>query len=219
PNDLSAKFLNELDVCLGSPSRRKQVVDYEHFLSGPDRVLVDFKLIGAVFQFILDPDSLVRQLALLPYRRKALPHRVSQRCTKYEAPGFGSDDHIEITKFFRQPFHFRNTLFQCLGILQDGRDVDEIDALLRKIRHVPEFLLKIHSKLPPAHIFCACSPLKTRLMACNRVYKVDASRHTLSAPSACLTTRPPGPALSSVISPSSLNISSAFFSLKQFILM
>src|SRR5579884_114271 len=134
PIHSSAQLLNQLRGRRGGASRGQQVVANDHFLSGFDRVFVNFQCVRAVFQFVGNAGGLRRQFLRFAHRNESRLQPVRQRRSENKSARFDPRNHVDVVAFvvFAEPVNQR---MKAVLVLEQRRQVVKQDSRLRIIRH------------------------------------------------------------------------------------
>src|SRR6266404_4943598 len=140
----SAHLLDQLRSRFGSAAGGDQVVQQQHAVARADRIDVDFDPIATVFELVVVPDRLGRELAFLADRNEPHAQREGNRRSDDEATRFDTRDLVD--------FLIAVAVDDLLDrqakpdrILQQGSDVAKHDSMPRVVRDGPDARLDIHA--------------------------------------------------------------------------
>src|SRR5207247_105242 len=113
------------------------------------RVTMDLEGVRAVLEGVLDRNGLRRQLAELADRHQAGLELDGHRRAEDEPTGFHPNDDVDLLRAVWLE-HQIDTLPERGGVLQEGRDVVEEDAGLRKVRDLADPGTELLGRHPPS---------------------------------------------------------------------
>jgi len=110
-------------------ARGHEIVEQQHALAGPDRVLVHFHFVDAVFERVGDAHRFVRQLAALANGNEAALQAMRDGATEDEAACFDARDLVDVA--IAPGLHQQiDTQRKGPRISQQGGDVAKLDTRL-----------------------------------------------------------------------------------------
>src|SRR5947209_5721981 len=132
--NFAAQTLNQIDDRTRSAARRQQIVGDEDALAADDGVAVNLQNVLSVFEIVRDARHFGRQLLRFAHRHEARAERVGKRGREDKTARLDAEHNINALALegLRQRV---NGQAQTLRVLQQRRDVVEVDARLRKVRH------------------------------------------------------------------------------------
>src|SRR6266403_2284087 len=139
----SAHLLDQLRSRFGSAAGGDQVVQQQHAVARADRIDVDFDPIATVFELVVVPDRLGRELAFFADRNEPHAQGEGDRRSDDEAARLDSRDLVD----FLAAVVVRDLLDRHAEpdrVLQQGRDIAKHDPRPRVVRHGPDVRLDIH---------------------------------------------------------------------------
>lgn len=126
----------------GRTSRRENIIDDKHVLPGFDRIGVNFELVSAVFEIVLDAFDQAGELFRLTHRNEACAQGMSHRRGEKVSARLNSDHNIDghlAVMVLQGVDGFAKTVL----IFQKGGDVVKGDAGFGKIRNFTDQLLEM----------------------------------------------------------------------------
>ena len=133
------------------PAGSDQVVDDQDALPRRDRVVVDLDGVDPVFERVLLPDGLPRQLAFLSDGDEPAAEPVGDGAAEDEAARLDAGHGVDLIP----PIRCRQALdrrLEALGIAHEGGYVPEQDPLLGVVRNGAYKSPQIAQRLPPAKL-------------------------------------------------------------------
>src|SRR5437773_12327824 len=136
-DDVAPELLDQPERRGHRAARGEQVVDGEHALARPDRVLVDGERVASVLELVLDLDGLAWELAELPHGDEACAELVGERPAEDEPTRLDGDHDVHALLLItarQQVDH----VAERRTILQEGGDVLEENPLGREVLDVAD---------------------------------------------------------------------------------
>ena len=103
---------------------------------------MDLERVLPVFEVVDLLDHFGGQLSRLAHRDEAGADALRHRGAEDEAAAFDADHHIDVRDRVRRGERVDGGL-QAVGVFEQRRDVEEVDAGLRKVGHLANHLLEI----------------------------------------------------------------------------
>ena len=140
----SADLTQQCDAGSHRATGGEQIVHHHHALSRLHGIGLHLDAIGSVFQGIVQPHRLARQLAALAEHDEAAAQLERERRGDQEAAAFDPGEQVGLVCAHRL-CHATHRHLPGIGVPQQGGDVVEQDPRLGEIRDAPDVVLEVHA--------------------------------------------------------------------------